>query len=133
MSVPPKSDARPLSPHLQVWRWHVTMASSILHRATGGALYAGAVGLAGWLFLAAYYPDLFAVAQGVLASPIGVLALFGIAVSLFYHLANGIRHLIWDMGHGLEPKAANASAWFVILAGLAGGVALTVLAFAKGG
>lgn len=109
------------------------MASSILHRATGGALYVGAIGLAGWLFLAAYYPDLFAVVQGILKSPIGILALFGIAASLAYHLANGIRHLIWDMGHGLEPKAANASGWFVIAFGLIGGAALVALAFAKGG
>jgi succinate dehydrogenase / fumarate reductase, cytochrome b subunit len=133
LSVPPKSNARPLSPHLQVWRWHITMASSIFHRATGAALYGGALGLAAWFGAAAFAPDLFAQVNALLFSPLGQVALYGLAASLCYHLANGVRHLIWDAGHGLEPKAANSSAWLVIGFGLLAPLGLWALALAKGG
>ncbi len=105
---------RPLSPHLQVWRWHVTMATSIFHRASGVALYVGALGVAVWLMAAAAGPGPYGVVQGVINSPIGFLAMIAFTLAATYHLANGIRHLVWDTGKGLEPKAANASGWFVI-------------------
>lgn len=109
-----QNPARPLSPHLQVWRWHVTMATSIFHRASGVALYAGALGVAVWLMAAAAGPGAYGVVQDVINSPIGFLAILGFTLAATYHLANGIRHLVWDAGKGLEPKAANASGWFVI-------------------
>src|ERR1700761_1924555 len=86
---------RPMSPHLQVWRWHITMATSILHRATGIALYVGALILAGWAVALAMGPDAFATYRALLGNPLGQLVLFGLTVSLFYHLANGVRHLFW--------------------------------------
>jgi succinate dehydrogenase / fumarate reductase cytochrome b subunit len=105
--------ARPMSPHLQVWRWHVTMATSIFHRASGMALYGAALIAAGWAFALASGADGYAWFMGLMGSPLGKLVLFGISLSAFYHLGNGIRHLIWDAGHGLDIKSANASAWVV--------------------
>lgn len=101
---------RPLSPHVQVWRWHLTMATSILHRATGSALYGGALILAAWAVSLAVGPEAYGVVMGLLGSPLGKLALFGLTLSIFYHLGNGLRHLMWDTGAGLEVKKANASA-----------------------
>ncbi|CAN7506160.1 succinate dehydrogenase, cytochrome b556 subunit [Phenylobacterium sp. LjRoot219] len=105
--------ARPMSPHLQVWRWHITMATSIAHRATGVALYVGALIAAAWALALASGPDAYASFQGLLGSPLGLLVMFGLTVSFFFHLANGIRHLVWDTGHGLDIKSANASGVFV--------------------
>src|ERR1700749_3175486 len=87
---------RPMSPHLQVWRWHVTMATSILHRATGMALYVGVLILAGWVVALASGAPAFDAYGALLASPIGLLVLFGLTVAFLYHLANGVRHLFWD-------------------------------------
>jgi succinate dehydrogenase / fumarate reductase cytochrome b subunit len=104
---------RPMSPHLQVWRWHITMATSIAHRATGVALYVGALILAGWAVALASGREAYAGYQALLGTPLGLLVMFGLTVSFFYHLANGIRHLVWDAGHGLDIKSATASAAFV--------------------
>src|ERR1700744_3088866 len=104
---------RPLSPHLSIWRWHITMASSIANRATGVALYVGALIAAAWALSLASGPDAYATFKAVLGSPLGLVVMFGLTVSFFYHLANGVRHLVWDAGHGLDVKSANASAAFV--------------------
>lgn len=100
----------PKSPHLQVWRWHITMWTSILHRATGVALYGGALILAGWALALAFGPDAYAMYKGLLGSFLGRIVMFGLTISAFYHLANGVRHLVWDSGHALDVKSANASA-----------------------
>ncbi len=123
-----KPSTRPLSPHLQVWRWHVTMATSILHRASGVALYAGAIGLAIWLGALAAGPQAFAPVAEFLSSLLGQLALYGFTVAISYHFANGLRHLFWDAGAGLEPKTANASGWFVIAFALAAPIGIWALA-----
>src|SRR6185312_17504320 len=91
----PARAGRPLSPHLQIWRWHITMLCSILHRATGIALYAGALILAAWAVTLASGPNAYGAFLGLIGSPLGKLILFGLTVSLFYHLAAGIRHLVW--------------------------------------
>ncbi|HEY2751120.1 succinate dehydrogenase, cytochrome b556 subunit [Phenylobacterium sp.] len=104
----------PMSPHLQVWRWHLTMATSILHRATGCALYVGALIAAAWAIALAQGPDSYALFKGLLGSALGKVVMFGLTISLFYHLANGVRHLVWDTGRGLDVKSANASAVLVI-------------------
>ena len=101
---------RPVSPHLQVYRWTVTMAGSILHRATGVALYVGALIGAAWAISLAQGPDAYATFKHLLGSPLGKVVMFGLTVSFFYHLANGIRHLTWDAGRGLNVKTANATA-----------------------
>jgi succinate dehydrogenase / fumarate reductase, cytochrome b subunit len=101
---------RPLSPHVQVWRWHITMLSSILHRMTGMALYAGALILAWWAVALASGPYAYDQFLSLAGSPLGLVALFGLTLSLFFHLANGVRHLIWDTGRGLEIKSAGSTA-----------------------
>src|SRR3954463_1368950 len=94
---------RPLSPHLQVWRWHITMAASILTRATGVALYVGLLIVAAWAASLAVGPDAYADFMDVMGSWLGKLVLFGLTVSIFYHLAAGVRHLAFDSGRGFEP------------------------------
>ena len=106
---------RPLSPHLSIYRWPVTMVSSILHRATGVALSLGFIVLVAWLFDAASGPESYAVLAAVLGSPLGMLFFAGLSFSFFYHLGNGVRHLVWDTGRGFEKSQANVSAWFVIV------------------
>lgn len=106
---------RPLSPHLQVWRWHITMATSILNRMTGVALYAGAIGLAAWLIAGAVGPGAFGYAELLITSIFGRVVLFSLLFSLSFHTLNGIRHLTWDSGAGLTVKAANASGWLVLI------------------
>lgn len=123
------TDKRPLSPHLQVWRWHVTMATSILHRATGVGNYIGAFVFVAWLVALAAGPEAYAAFSGILFGPLGLFVLFGLTLSYSYHLCNGIRHLVWDTGHGLSPAKANASGWTVIVAGVVIAAGVIALAF----
>ena len=104
---------RPLSPHLQVYRWQITMTMSILHRASGVILVVGAFALAWWLLALAAGGEAYADAAECLASPLGKLFLFGFTLSLVYHLLNGIRHLLWDAGWGFEIPEFYASGWTV--------------------
>ena len=121
-------DKRPLSPHLQIYRWQLTSVLSILHRATGIALTVGTLLLVWWLVAAANGPDSFESVQWFLGSWLGLLLLFGWSVALFYHLCNGIRHLWWDTGRGLDLRSVYASGWAV----LAGTAILTILAWVVG-
>jgi len=123
---------RPLSPFVSVWRWHITMAASIAHRVTGVALYAAALIAAAWAISLASGPDAYAAFKAVMASPIGLVVMFGLTVSFFYHLANGVRHLVWDMGRGFDIKTANASAVLVIAFALAASIAIWVIAAMTG-
>lgn len=123
---------RPLSPHVQVWRWHVTMATSILHRVSGVGLYVGALILAGWAVSLARGPEAYAGFKAALGSPIGQVILFLLTAGVFYHLANGIRHLVWDTGRGFTLPAANAMAWASILFAVVGAVAFWAWLFLSG-
>ena len=123
---------RPLSPHLSVWRWHITMATSILHRATGVALYVGALIGAAWAISLAAGPDAYASFKSVMGSPIGKFVMFGLTVSFFYHLANGIRHLVWDAGKGFEVRTADATSVVVFAFTLAASIAVWVIAYMTG-
>lgn len=98
-----------MSPHLSVWRWHITMATSILHRVTGVGLYLGGLIVAAWAVSLAGGPEAYGAFKALLGSPLGKLVMLGMSASVFYHLGNGVRHLIWDLGHGLDIKSANAS------------------------
>lgn len=100
---------RPLSPHLQIYRWHLTMALSIGHRVTGIGLALGLVLLVWWLVALASGPAAFATVQAVMDSWIGALVLFGFTFAVLYHLANGIRHLAWDLGYGFDLGTAVGS------------------------
>jgi len=108
-SGPPRP--RPLSPHLEIWRWHVTMLASILHRVSGVGLYIGALILMAWALSLAGGPGSYGAFQNVAGSIIGKLVLAAITLCAFYHLANGVRHLAWDAGFGFRPKTADATAW----------------------
>ena len=127
MAGAPRPEDRPIAPHLSVWRWHVTMASSILHRVTGIGLYGAAIALAFWLMAVAAGPEFYAPVAALLGSPLGQTALYLIVAALAYHLANGIRHLVFDTGAGLQPSDADTSAWFVILFAIAAPVGLWAL------
>jgi succinate dehydrogenase cytochrome b subunit len=109
---------RPLSPFMfPIWyRFQTTSALSILHRLTGIALAVGSILLAWWLVSVAAGGELFAATHTVVASPVGMLLLFGWSVAFFYHLCNGVRHLVWDAGHGFELHQAHRSGYAVLAA-----------------
>ncbi|HLY07506.1 MAG TPA: succinate dehydrogenase, cytochrome b556 subunit [Rhizomicrobium sp.] len=119
---------RPLSPHLQIYRWPVTMATSIAHRATGIALSAGTILLAWWLIAAATGPDAYHVFAASAAHPVGQIVLFGILWSLAFHFFNGIRHLAWDVGFGFDVSTANRSGVAVVLLSLLAAIVVFLLA-----
>jgi len=92
------------------------MASSITHRATGVALYTGTILLALWVFGMSLGPAKFYPIGGFLTSPLGLFILAGYAWALVFHLMNGIRHLYWDSGRGLNYETAKKTAWFIFVA-----------------
>lgn len=104
---------RPLSPHIGIYRWPVTMVGSILNRATGIAASLGLLLLVWWLVAAASGPAAFAAVQGFIASPIGLVLMLGWTLSLFFHLFSGIRHLGWDVGIGTEKPSLDPGAYVV--------------------
>lgn len=110
------NNGSPLSPHLSVYRWPITMTLSILHRMTGVAMSIGFIVLAAWLVQAAAGPEQYQYFRDAMSHPIGTGLLVGWTFAFFLHLGNGIRHLIWDSGRGFEKRQANASAWFVLTA-----------------
>ncbi|MFT3789661.1 MAG: succinate dehydrogenase, cytochrome b556 subunit [Rudaea sp.] len=109
-------NARPLSPHLQIYRWPLSMALSILHRATGIALAVGLLLVVWLLFSLARGPQTFAVASAFCGSWFGLTLLFGWSWALFFHLCNGVRHLFWDAGKGFSIQRAKASGVVVVVA-----------------
>lgn len=125
-----KQAARPLSPHLQIYRWSWTMAMSIAHRATGTALYLGTLLIALWLVAAASGPAAFETAQWIAGSIPGKLVLFGYSFALLHHMVGGLRHFVWDMGHGYDPDIRMNMAKYSVA--VSGGltVLVWVIAFA---
>ncbi|OYW79586.1 MAG: succinate dehydrogenase, cytochrome b556 subunit [Asticcacaulis sp. 32-58-5] len=124
--TPPKAAYRPLSPHLQIWRFHMTMFSSIVHRITGVATIAGLLMGVAWLWALAMGPQAYTCFLGFAASPFGLLVWFGVSLAGFVHLTGGIRHLIWDMGYMFEPKKADTLATITFW----GAIILTVILWA---
>lgn len=118
-----KASERPLSPHLQIYRWPWPMAMSIAHRVTGGALFFGTLLMVWWLIAAGAGPNDYARAAGFFSSVIGRLILFGYTWALIHHMLGGIRHLIWDNLYGFSP---NEREWLSVMT-LVGSVVLTVL------
>ena len=106
---------RPLSPHLQVYKPQLTSTMSILHRITGVVLALGSLLFAAWLVAVAGGADAFELARAALASVPGQVLLFGLSACLVYHFLNGIRHLAWDAGHGLDIAKAYASGYAVLV------------------
>ena len=120
---------RPLSPHLQIYRWSWTMAMSIFHRVTGTANYLGTVLVAVWLLAMATSPAAYDTVQSFFGSFLGRLILFGYTWSLMHHMLGGIRHLIWDFGHGMEPGTRFAMARFTLIGSVALTLAIWVVAY----
>jgi len=125
----PAIPERPIAPHLQIYRWTIPMALSILHRFTGMALAAGTLLLTWWLVATALGPQTYAQIHALMTSWLGMLVLLGFSFSLILHFLNGIRHLVWDVGLGFEIKTARASGWFVVFLALILTAAVWVLAF----
>ncbi len=125
---------RPLSPHLQIYSWPLTMAASITHRLTGVALAGGMLFLAWWLIAAANSPEDYAIFVRAAEHPIGQIVLFGLVWSLSFHLLNGIRHLAWDLGYGFKVPTARLTAAIVYIFSilLAGGVYAVALMVKRG-
>jgi succinate dehydrogenase / fumarate reductase cytochrome b subunit len=117
---------RPLSPHLTIWRWQVTMLASIMHRATGMALSMGAIVLAWWLISVSNGPEGYDSFMVYAAMPLGILVLFGFTWAFAYHFCNGIRHLAWDLGYGFEKHTASNTGFLVF----ALSIILAIAAFA---
>src|SRR6478736_4210562 len=107
---------RPISPHLGVYKFMYTMSLSILHRLTGCVATVGLLALVWWLMALASGPDSYASVMQVLSSPIAKLLLIGFTFSFVYHFCNGIRHLVWDTGRGLERAQARRSGAIVVIA-----------------
>lgn len=105
---------RPLSPHLQIYQRQLTSVLSILHRATGAFLGFAAFALVIWLFAVAGDGDGLARFNAFAASPLGIAFLLAATACLSYHLLNGIRHLLWDIGWGFELPKVYASGWTVV-------------------
>src|ERR1700757_1466149 len=119
---------RPLSPLLKIYRLTLTMLMSIVHRATGTALYLGTLLVVWWLVAAASGPNPYAGVQWFMGSLIGELILFAYTWALVHHMLGGIRHLIWDTGHGFGPGERE----WLARATLIGSIALTIAIWAIG-
>ena len=119
---------RPLSPHLSIYKPTLTMMMSIVHRATGMALYFGTALLVWWLVAAASGPTAYARVQWFMGSWIGQVILFGYTWALVHHMFGGIRHFIWDTGHGFGPSERE----WLVRAGLAGSIVTTIILWIVG-
>ena len=119
------ADERPLSPHLQIYKPQLTSVLSITHRLSGIFLCGGTLVLVYWLYALASGPEEYATAQNCLNSPVARAFFFLWTLAFFYHLLNGIRHLIWDIGKGFELEVVYASGRWVVI----GTVILTLLAW----
>jgi succinate dehydrogenase / fumarate reductase, cytochrome b subunit len=123
-----KARQRPLSPHLQIYRWPLPMVMSILHRVTGVGLYFGTILVVWWLMAVGSGPGGYARLTGFFNSWFGRLVLFAYTWTLIHHMLGGIRHLIWDTGRGFEQ---NEREWLA-LATFVGSVTLTLLLWVIG-
>lgn len=125
----PDTTARPLSPHLTIYRWPVTMMTSITHRASGLALSLGALILAWWLVCISNGPEGWQSFHGIMDTPLGLLVLFGLTWSLAFHFFSGLRHLAWDLGYGFGKDAARQASILVIGGSLVVAVAIFFIAW----
>jgi succinate dehydrogenase / fumarate reductase, cytochrome b subunit len=127
-ALPGPRRPRPLSPHLGIYKLTMTMAMSIAHRISGGALYIGVLLLAWFLIAASTDAATFGVFSAFIESIIGRLVLFLFSWALFHHLIGGIRHILWDAGYGLDAPLRDQLAWATLI----GGFALTIVVWAVG-
>lgn len=118
-----RPQARPLSPHLQIYRPMLSMMMSITHRITGVALYFGIILFVWWLSAAAYSDRYFDLVNGVFSHWLGRLVMFGFTWALIHHALGGLRHFLWDTGRGFELATVE----WLVRANLMGSIVLTVL------
>ncbi|HEX4635970.1 MAG TPA: succinate dehydrogenase, cytochrome b556 subunit [Rhizomicrobium sp.] len=123
----PLATTRPLSPHMTVYRWPVTMMASITHRVTGVGLAMGAVVLAWWLVSISNGPEGWQSFHAIADTPIGLIVLFGLTWSLIYHFLNGIRHLAWDLGYGFDKQVAERNSVIVFALSIIAALAVFAL------
>lgn len=117
MAASKEVDSRPLSPHIMNWKWHVTMASSIFHRASGVALYVGSFVITALIVSAAMGPEAYETVEALVFSVFGKVIMFAFTAAIVYHMLSGIRHMVWDGPRAaFSPKAASTWSWFNILA-----------------
>lgn len=100
------------------------MLTSILHRASGMALFAGSFVVVGWLFAITLGEEAYDAYAGLVGSPLGILVMIAFTAAALYHLLNGVRHLVWDAGHGYKPGTANMTAWATIILAALGTVGI---------
>lgn len=125
MSGTSRADTRPLSPHLQIWRPHLTMAASITHRITGTALYFGTFLIAAWIVALATGAECYPQIEGLVTAWYGKVVLYFWTVAVLFHFVNGIRHMLWDgPGIGFDPKTASAVSLFNYLFAFLGAAAI---------
>ncbi|WP_026220847.1 succinate dehydrogenase, cytochrome b556 subunit [Thiofilum flexile] len=112
------STKRPLSPFMlgTHYKWQLTSATSLLHRATGIAAAVGSLVVVYWLTSLAAGPQAFDIATSFLGSWLGKFILFFWTWALFYHLCNGIRHLMWDLDYGFDLPTTYLTGKIVIIA-----------------
>lgn len=115
----PSSDARPLSPHLQIYAPLINMVMSIIHRISGAALYFGTVILVCWLLAVATGRGNYDLFTSLLKTPVGLAVMAGYTWALVHHALGGIRHLIWDTGRGFTLWVVNTMSWLTIVGSLA--------------
>ena len=120
----PVAHARPLSPHMIIYRWPVTMMTSITHRITGVGLSLGAVILAWWLVCISNGPEGWQSFHAIWDTPLGLLLLFGLTWSLVYHFLNGVRHLAWDLGYGFDKREAERNSVIIFALSILGALAV---------
>ncbi|MGD9915883.1 MAG: succinate dehydrogenase, cytochrome b556 subunit [Rhizobiaceae bacterium] len=134
MSKPTATRARPLSPHLTIYRFPFAVVMSIVHRITGGALYFGTLLVAFWLAAAAASPALYDCAQWIFGTWIGRLVLLGYTWALVHHMIGGIRHLIWDTGIGMAKHTSTLFAKMTLVLSITLTIAIWVIGyFVRGG
>lgn len=127
------TDTRPVSPHLGIYRWQITMTMSIIHRATGMWLAVGTLALVYWLIAAASGPDTYATAHWFFGTWIGQILMWIWTFCLFYHLCNGIRHLFWDAGQGFKIRTFYITGYIVWLVALILTALAIIFAYVPGG
>ena len=118
---------RPLSPHMQIYRWPLPMVMSIVHRITGAGLYFGTLLLVWWLVAAGQGPNAYSKVSAFIGSLFGRVILFGYTWALIHHMLGGIRHLIWDSGHGFGPERESLALMTAV-----GSIGLTALLWVVG-
>ena len=121
--------ARPMSPHLTIYRWQVTMLASITHRVTGAGLGLGALALVWWLVAVSNGPEGYEDFMSYAETPLGLLILFGFTWALAFHFLNGIRHLAWDLGYGFQKQTATQTGSLVYVMSVVIALGIFVIAW----